>query len=259
MSSYPKMRRVFFAAFLFAAFCALECRALAQGPGSRPNIIFILTDDLGYGDFGVFFQNARQTANVRSEPWHFTPQLDAMAAQGLQMPHHYCAAPVCAPSRASLLTGVHQGHANVRDNQFDKALENSHTLATMLRGAGYATACIGKWGLQGSGSSPATWPAYPLNRGFDFYYGYVRHGDGHEHYPKEGTYGGAKQMWDNLTEVSADLDKCYTTYLFTARTKKWIVDQRAANPAQLFFSTYPTTRRMRCWSCRRRRIRRAAA
>jgi arylsulfatase A-like enzyme len=105
----------------------------------------------------------------------------------------------------------------------------------VLKGAGYATACIGKWGLQGSGSSPATWPAYPLNRGFDFYYGYVGHGDGHEHYPKEGTYGGPKQVWDNLTEVSSTLDKCYTADLWTARTKKWIVDQRAANPAQPFF------------------------
>ena len=67
----------------------------------------------------------------------------------MQLRRHYCPAPVCAPSRASLLLGVHQGHANIRDNQFDKALENNHTLASMLRQAGYTTVLIGKYGLQG--------------------------------------------------------------------------------------------------------------
>ena len=152
------------------------------------------------------------------------------------MPQHYCPAPVCAPSRASLLLGVHQGHANVRDNQFDKALENNHTLASVLKQAGYATAAIGKWGLQGKpATAPPDWPAHPLNRGFDYYFGYIRHADGHEHYPKEGLTRGPKEIWDNRTEVSAQLDKCYTTDLFTARAKKWIGDQRAAHPDQPFF------------------------
>lgn len=203
--------------------------------GSRPNIIFVLADDLGYGDVGVFFQNLRQANNNRSEPWQITPRIDAIAAEGLQLRGHYCPAPVCAPSRASLLLGVHQGHANVRDNQFDKALENNHTIATVLKGAGYATAVIGKWGLQGSGGNPTAWPAYPTKRGFDYYFGYVRHGDGHEHYPKEGPYQGAKEVWDQETEVSAQLDKSYTTDLFTARAKKWIVDQKTTNPEKPFF------------------------
>ncbi len=116
---------------------------------SKPNIIFILTDDLGWGDYGVFFQNLRKENGDRSEPWHMTPQLDKMAAEGMQFPHHYCPAPVCAPSRASLLLGVHQGHSDIRDNQFDKALPNNHNLATVMQGAGYSTAAIGKWGLQG--------------------------------------------------------------------------------------------------------------
>src|SRR4029453_9268074 len=162
------------------AFAALLIAPLSGSavdvPPSKPNIIFILTDDLGYGDYGVFFQNLRQEKGDRSEPWHFTPQIDKMAAEGLQLRHHYCPAPVCAPSRASLLLGVHQGHANVRDNQFDKALENNHTLATVLKQAGYATAAIGKYGLQGGGGNPAAWPAYPTKRGFDYYFGYVRHG-----------------------------------------------------------------------------------
>lgn len=273
--------------------------AAAKVP-AKPNIIFVLTDDLGYGDLGTFFQNQRKVgANPAAHPSHVTPNLDAMAAGGLRLTDHYCPAPVCAPSRASLLLGVHQGHANVRDNQFDKALEDNHTLGTVLRQAGYATAAVGKWGLQGKagggadtsdeeekpaaaaekadattdkadgpaakpdgpaaakagqgnknakqaakaakqaknkpGDPSPDWPAHPLNRGFDSYYGYMRHSDGHEHYPKEGVYRQAKQVWDGRTEVSDGLDKCYTTDLFAARAKKWVVDQHAAKPQQPFF------------------------
>jgi len=161
--------------------------------------------------------------------------------------NHYSAAPVCAPSRASLLSGLTQGHANVRDNQFDKALADNHTLGTVMKAAGYATAAFGKWGLQGradgqpnrpgekdresKAGTPGTWPAYPTKRGFDYYYGYVRHRDGHYHYPKTDGI----QVWDMDREVSADLDGCYTADLFSARAKKWIVDQRQARPDQPFF------------------------
>jgi arylsulfatase A-like enzyme len=226
------MKRLF--AFLAAAAALVLVPAVSQAAGP-PNIVFVLCDDLGFGDTGYFFQNLRKTAADRSEPWHQTPRLDALAAEGLRMPHHYCPAPVCAPSRASLLLGQHQGHANVRNNQFDKALANDHTIASVLKRAGYATACIGKWGLQGSGGTPAAWAGYPTKRGFDYFYGYVRHADGHEHYPKEGTVRGAKEVWENDTEVSNGLDKCYTTDLFTARAKKWIQQSKAANPAQPFF------------------------
>src|SRR5207302_441637 len=73
------------------------------------------------------------------------------------------------------------------------------------------------------------------NRGFDSYYGYIRHADGHEHYPKEGLYRGAKEVWDNRTEVSAGLDRCYTADLWTARAKQWIIDQHRSHAAQPFF------------------------
>ena len=132
--------------------CAAMPVANAETPrhgapsASKPNIIFILTDDLGYGDLGSFFQNARRDAGNRSSPWHLTPKLDRMADQGVRLTHHYCSAPVSAPSRASFLSGLSQGHANVRDNQFDKALANNHTVGTVLREAGYTTAAIGKWG-----------------------------------------------------------------------------------------------------------------
>lgn len=110
---------------------------------SQPNIVFVFTDDLGWGDLGVFYQN-----ESKHDKRHRTPHLDRLAAGGLQMRAHYCPAPVCAPSRSSLLTGVHQGNAAVRNNQFDKELEANHTLGSVLREAGYRTCMIGKYGLQ---------------------------------------------------------------------------------------------------------------
>ncbi len=204
-------------------------------PTTRPNVIFILCDDLGYGDMGFLYQNGR----IASLPRETTPNLDTLASEGMQLRRHYCGAPVCAPSRASLFSGVHQGHANVHDEQWDKAIANNHTLGTVMRSAGYATALIGKWGLGGDdvgGTTPADWAAYPTKRGFDYFYGYERHGDGHEHYPKEALYSnGSKQCYDGTNNVTSGLDKCYTADLFTARAKKWIVDQRNGNPNQPFF------------------------
>lgn len=224
----------------------LPAGLMAAG-AKRPNIILILTDDLGYGDVGVFHQNQRLARHDRGVPFLQTPWIDTLARDGLMLRQHYCGAPVCAPSRASLLTGRTQGHASVRDNQFDRALAEKITLGSVLQQAGYATAAIGKWGLQGGGEAEknprrdrpaaerqaewATWTTYPTRRGFDFFYGYVRHRDGHFHYPKED----GREIWENDREVSAGLDLCYTTDLFTARAKKWIVEQRAARPDQPFF------------------------
>jgi arylsulfatase A-like enzyme len=217
------------------------------GAAPRPNIIFILCDDLGFGATGPTYQNERAALHDRAVPFFTTPALDRFAAEGLQLRNHYSAAPICAPSRASLLLGVTQGHANIRDNQFDKALANNHTIATVLRRAGYATAAIGKWGLQGgvggkkagdedaaggesARETPADWPGYPTKRGFDFYFGYVRHVDGHFHYPRED----GREVWENEREVSVEIAGGYTTDLFTARAKHWIVEQRRARPDQPF-------------------------
>lgn len=207
-----------------------------KSSASKPNIIFILTDDLGYGDLGVFFQNQRKEKADQKLPYQFTPNLDKMAASGAQLTNQYCNAPVCAPSRASLLTGLNQGNAKVRDNQFDKQIENNHTIATVLKIAGYATSVIGKWGLQGETKDEPNWPAHPQKRGFDDFFGYMRHADGHEHYPFEGIYRGKKEVWDNYKNVAADLAKCYTTDLWTARAKKWIIDHESAKgPEKPFF------------------------
>ena len=95
-----------------------------------------------------------------------------------------------------------------------------------------------KKGMQGN---PQTWEAYPTKRGFDYYYGYVRHMDGHEHYPKEGARSFPRQVWENNNEVSAGLDHCYTADLFTARAKKWIADQPQRIRGNLSFSITTTT------------------
>lgn len=212
---------------LFLACAAIAAPSTAQR-SDKPNILFILTDDLGYGDIGVFYQNHRRDLQDRSKPWMRTPHLDSMAWSGAIFTSQYSSAPVCAPSRASLVSGLSQGHANVRDNQFDKAIEDNYNLANLLRASGYSTAAIGKWGLQGTGAE-RDWTARPGQRGFDYFYGYMRHADGHEHYPKEGPRDGAKQVWDNDSVVSAGLDKCYTGDLWTAAAKRWIV-AHAAGP-----------------------------
>lgn len=212
----------------------------------KPNIIFILTDDLGYGDIGVFFQNKRKANKDRSEPWMATPNLDKLAQEGAMLTQHYCAAPVCAPSRASILSGLSQGHANVRDNQFDKALEENYTMGSVLQKLGYATAAIGKWGLQGDNRwnrAGDTWPAHPLNRGFDYFFGYIRHVDGHEHYPKEGIYRGKKEVYENRTNVTDKLDNCYTADLWTAVAKHWITNferQTQGNKPFFMYLAYET-------------------
>jgi arylsulfatase A-like enzyme len=207
-------------------------------PVKQPNIIFILVDDQGYGDLGVFYQDQRAKANDRSKPWEYSPYLDRLAAGGAILTQHYCAAPVCAPSRASILLGVSQGHANVRDNQFDKALEDNYTMASTLRQLGYSTAAIGKWGLQGLHAKEPDWPARPTKRGFDYFFGYMRHVDGHEHYPKEGLYDGPKEVWENDTNVAEALDKCYTADLWTAAAKKYITEHETGSEADKPFFLY---------------------
>jgi arylsulfatase A-like enzyme len=206
--------------------------AIAQKAKKAPNIIFVLADDQGYGDLGVFYQNQRAQLKDQSKPFELSPNIDKMAGEGMMLTQYYVAAPICAPSRASLMLGVSQGHANVRDNEFDKALDDNYTLPGTLRNLGYSTAIIGKWGLEGNDKYDLNgylWPAHPLKRGFDYYFGYMRHADGHEHYPKEALYRkywaeNGKAVWQNYTNITSQLDKCYTADLWTAAAKKYIVD-----------------------------------
>jgi len=191
---------------------------------SRPNIVLILTDDQGYGDFGAFYQNSRAPGQATLT----TPELDRLTAEGAKLRHHYTSAPVCAPARASLLLGRHQGHSPIRDNQFDKALPDNHTLATVLRQAGYRTACIGKWGLQGSAAS--NYPGHPLRHGFDEFFGFLPHNAGHTYY-----HDPSKPLHEDFTEVTPAYTNIYSTDLFTARAKKFIREHLDARPGVPFF------------------------
>ncbi len=205
----------------------------------KPNIILILVDDMGWGDLSL---NSRGAVE-QNTPQISTPHLAKLAQQGMLLTRHYTCAPVCAPARASLFSGVHQGHAEVvRNNSFDAALEDSHTLASVLKEAGYATALIGKWGIGGGvegGGSPTTTGAWPTRRGFDYFFGYNNHIAGHRHYPKEESVADSETkknaIWDGDKIVTDHLDGAYSTDLFTARAKKWIQDTRAADPKKPFF------------------------
>ena len=211
----------------------------------RPNVLFILCDDLGYGDVGVFYQNERKA----NEPSFKTPYIDQLAYEGIQLRAHYVAAPVCAPSRASLFLGQSQGNSPVRNNQFDKALPDQPTIASTLQQAGYHTGLIGKWGLQGknddSKKGTDAWPSYPTKRGFDYFLGYVTHVDGHEHYPyenihfkhkvKKGKLPREAKLWEQNDEISKQLKGCYTTDLFTAATKRFLVSHVEKTPEDPFF------------------------
>src|SRR4051812_6785902 len=140
-------------------------------PPQKPNIIFILADDLGYGEVGCYGQEKIKT-----------PNLDRMAADGMRFTQFYAGSTVCAPSRCCLLTGLHTGHAYIRDN---KAVPpegqwpipaDTGTVATALKQAGYATACVGKWGLGGPGST-----GEPTAHGFDHFYGHLCQAVAHNH------------------------------------------------------------------------------
>ncbi|MCP5112591.1 MAG: arylsulfatase [bacterium] len=158
---------------VFAALVAVACQPAAPPPPERPNIIYILADDLGYGDLGSYGQH-----KIR------TPFLDQMAAEGVRFTNHYSGSPVCAPSRSVLMTGFHTGHAVVRGNfevspEGQMALpDESRTVAEMLKQAGYATGIVGKWGLGGPGSE-----GEPNNQGFDHWYGHLCQRRAHSFYP----------------------------------------------------------------------------
>lgn len=148
---------------LFA--CLLHADANAA---AKPNIIYILADDLGYGDLGCYGQ-AKLT----------TPHLDALAASGIKFTRHYAGSTVCAPSRCVLMTGLHTGHCRVRGNDPWSIPDSDVTVPNLLKSAGYHTACIGKFGL----GKPL-----PLNdpqrKGFDEFFGYVGTSHAHNFYTK---------------------------------------------------------------------------
>lgn len=160
---------------------ALACRASGTGSTNArpPNVVFIMADDLGWGELGCYGQQKIET-----------PRLDRLAREGLRFTQFYAGAPVCAPSRCVLLTGRHPGHAIVRDNferggwgpnepegQFPLP-PGTETLGTAFQRGGFATAAIGKWGLGGPGTS-----GEPNRQGFDLFYGYLCQRVAHNLFP----------------------------------------------------------------------------
>lgn len=168
------------------------CRTrIKGGNGSKPNIIFILADDLGYGELGCYGQEKIKTPNI-----------DRLAAEGIRFLQHYAGSPVCAPSRCTLLTGKHTGHAYVRDNyeigEWESGLgqiplpESETTIAEILKQRGYVTGAIGKWGLGGAGT-----PGDPNRQGFDFFYGFIDQRKAHNYYPEYLWRNGTKEFLNN--------------------------------------------------------------
>lgn len=198
----------------------------------KPNIIFILSDDLGYGDVGWAWQLQRPVNSARIQ----TPNLDRLAKEGVVLSSHYCAAPVCAPSRGSILTGVKQDKCSVHDNMFDHPLTEPETLGTVMKKGGYHTMAIGKWGVGGGGESGKPVTAHPLDKGFDSYYGFMDHMAGHTYYHYEGFIRGAYMgLWNGKEKVTKEGEGIYSTDLFIARAKKDISDAVKDHPEQPFF------------------------
>jgi len=149
----------------------------------HPNVIFILADDLGYGDLSCYGQTKFKTPNI-----------DRLAASGIRFTSHYAGCTVCAPSRCSLMTGQHTGHTYIRGNKGmqpegeEPIAENTYTVAKMFREAGYATGAFGKWGLGGPGSK-----GIPENQGFDEFFGFNSQVLAHNYYPQ--------YLWHNNEKV----------------------------------------------------------
>ena len=153
---------------------------------AKPNIVFILADDLGYADIGAFGQKTLQT-----------PRLDKMAGEGMILTQFYSGSTVCAPSRSVLMTGKHTGHTAVRGNSTEPIViqPGDTTVASLLKKAGYATGCIGKWGI----STPDNF-TNPNDVGFDHFYGYINMWHAHNFYPEFLIRNGQVEKLDN--EVS---------------------------------------------------------
>ena len=137
----------------------------------RPNIIYIIADDLGYGDLGSYGQRLIRT-----------PRLDRMAAEGMRFTQHYSGSSSCAPSRSVLMTGLHTGHTRIRSNAGGKQnplRPEDAAFPEILKAAGYATGGFGKWSLGDVGSTGAPW-----EKGFDLFYGYLDQTRAHKYYPE---------------------------------------------------------------------------
>lgn len=206
------------AVFALAVFVSVASISAAETTKpAKPNIVFILADDLGYGDLSCYGQKKFETPNI-----------DRLAKEGMRFTQFYAGATVCSPSRCALMTGLHNGHASVRGNKEVAGGEaamptNTLTVAKLLQQAGYKTAVIGKWGLGKPGST-----SDPLKMGFDYYFGYDSQNLAHHYYPDH--------LWRNDQRVELPENKdgkrgAYSHDLFETDALKFI----AENQQQPFF------------------------
>ncbi len=197
----------------------LTASSLAAQPRvPKPNIVFILADDLGYGDLGCYGQKLIQT-----------PNLDRLASEGIRFTSAYSGSTVCAPSRCALMTGKHTGHARIRGNNRADLLPEDVTVAKLLKSAGYRTGIFGKWGLGTAGNS-----GVPNRQGFDEWFGYLDQRHAHTYYPTH--------LWEDEREYFLPGNfgvkrHSYTPDLFLERALRFL-DRNKDNP---FFLYYPST------------------
>ena len=186
-----------FPVILFALVLLCSCKQKAKKEetvqdAQLPNIVFILADDLGYGDLGSYGQT------------HFsTPHIDQLALDGMKFTNHYAGATVCAPSRACLMTGLHAGNAFVKGNEQNPEghgqlpmPSGTTTMASLLKKQGYATGCFGKWGLGNAETTGA-----PLKNGFDAFFGYYDQVLAHNSFPEF--------LFDNTDTLFLDNEVAY--------------------------------------------------
>ncbi|VGO14510.1 Arylsulfatase [Pontiella desulfatans] len=193
-----------------------------------PNVVYILCDDLGYGEVGYNGQEMIQT-----------PELDALAAKGMRFTAHYCGSSVCAPSRGSLMTGKHPGHGYIRANSpgypngQTPIPPESETLGKLMQRAGYKTACIGKWGLGGEKPDGTLNYGFPTKQGFDYFFGYADQRRAHNYYPQF--------LWRNHEKVPLG-GNVYSHDLMTEEALKFVAENKDA-PFFLYLAyTIPHTK-----------------
>lgn len=189
-TDHPALNRRNFIKLMGAGAAAMTIPGLGCSTAGRlPNIVFIMADDMGYGDVGAFGQT-----KIR------TPHIDQLATEGMKLTDFYAGSTVCAPSRSCLMTGLHTGHTRVRGNssratgQRVPLLPENTTVAEVLKSAGYTTGIMGKWGLGEPGTTGT-----PNRKGFDHWFGYLNQRNAHLYYPEF--------LWRNEEKVMLDENK----------------------------------------------------
>ncbi|QOV87340.1 arylsulfatase [Humisphaera borealis] len=154
--------------FRYALVLALISGGVAEAPAAdKPNIIFILADDMGYGEPSCYGNKAIKTPNI-----------DRLAAEGIRFTDFYAGGTVCSPSRATLMTGLHNGHGWIRANGPENLRPTDVIIPEVLKKVGYTNGVVGKWGIGVEGST-----GLPRKKGFDYFYGYLNNFHAHNHYP----------------------------------------------------------------------------